>query len=185
MEDQEIIALYWKRDETAIRETDHKYGRFCYSLAYNILAVSEDAEECVSDTYQKAWNSIPPEKPAVFRAWLGKITRNISINRWHYKRAGKRCSGMEILLSELSDCIPDLRTTDKIIEAKELSQHISSWLDTLSPQDRSLFVRRYWNGDALQSLSSLCGISPNKLAGHMFRLRSSLRTYLTEKGVAI
>jgi len=185
MEDQAIINLYWERDEAAIRETDHKYGRFCYSLAFNILAVSEDAEECVSETYQKAWNSIPPEKPAAFRAWLGRITRNISINRWRYKHAAKRNTETEVLLSELSDCIPDHKTTDEILESKALSQYISDWLDSLSPQDRNLFIRRYWNGDALQRLSEYSGISPNKLAGRMFRLRNSLKAYLTEKGVVV
>ncbi len=185
IEDDIIIALYWKRNEAAILETDHKYGRFCYSLAMNILTVSEDAEECVSDTYQKVWNAIPPEKPTAFRAWLGRIVRNISINRWHYKHAGKRYAGVEVLLSELSDCVPDAKTTDEIFETQKLSMYISDWLDTLSAQDRLLFVRRYWNGEALQTLSALCGTTPNKLAGRMFRLRNSLRAYLTEKGVAI
>jgi len=185
MDDQAIIALYWQRDETAIKETDRKYGRFCYNISYNILAVSEDAEECVSETYQKVWNAIPPEKPAAFRAWLGRITRNVSINRWHYKHAAKRYAGTEMLLSELSDCIPDHKTTDEILESKALSQYISDWLDTLSPQDRNLFVRRYWNCDTLQTLSGSSGISPNKLAGRMFRLRNSLKAYLAEKGAAI
>lgn len=185
MEDHAIIALYWKRDEAAIRETDYKYGRFCYSLAINILSVSEDAEECVNDTYQKVWNVIPPERPMAFRTWLGKIVRNLSINRWHYNRAQKRNAGTDELLSELSDCIPDTRTTEEILEGQALSQHISNWLDTLSPSNRILFIRRYWNGEALQKLSACCSITPNKLAGRMFRLRKSLQTYLIEKEVTI
>jgi RNA polymerase sigma factor (sigma-70 family) len=185
VEDHEIINLYWNRDEAAIRETSDKYGRFCHSLAINILSVTEDAEECVSDAYHKAWNSIPPERPYAFRAWLGRIVRNLSINRWHHNRAQKRYSGIEILLSELSDCIPDSKTTEKILESKALSQHISEWLDTLTHMERLLFIRRYWNGDQLKHLAAITGASQNKLAGQMYRLRSRLKTYLTEKGVSI
>ena len=185
MEDHEIITLYWNRDEAAIRETDYKYGRFCHSLALNILSVPEDAEECVSDTYHRVWNTIPPEKPTAFRAWLGRIVRNLSINRWHHNRAQKRNIGIEILLSELSDCIPDSGTTEEILETQTLSQYINDWLDTLSDTERLLFVRRYWNGEELKQLATVSGTTPNKLAGRMFRLRKSLGTYLTEKGVAI
>ncbi|NMA94418.1 MAG: sigma-70 family RNA polymerase sigma factor [Clostridiales bacterium] len=185
MEDHEIINLYWKRDEAAIQETSYKYGRFCYSIAMNILSVLEDAEECVSDAYHKAWNAIPPEKPIAFRTWLGRIVRNLSINRWHYNRAQKRYAGAEILLSELSDCIPDTKTTEEIIESQMLSKYISDWLDTLSDTERLLFIRRYWNGEKLKQLAIIAGTNPNELAGRMFRLRKSLSTYLTEKGVAI
>jgi RNA polymerase sigma-70 factor (ECF subfamily) len=185
VEDHEIISLYWDRDETAIQETDYKYGRFCYSIAINILSVSEDAEECVSDTYHRAWNAIPPEKPTAFRAWLGRIVRNLSINRWHHNRAQKRYAGAEALLSELSDCIPDTESTEKILEAQALSQYISDWLDTLSNTERLLFVRRYWNCEELKQLAASSGTTPNKLAGRMFRLRKSLGTYLAEKGVTI
>ncbi len=185
MEDHEIIALYWSRDEAAIRETDCKYGKFCHSLAMNILSVSEDAEECVSDAYHRAWNAIPSERPAAFRVWLGRIVRNLSINRWHHNRAQKRYMEIEALLSELADCIPDTKTTEEILEAQALSQHISDWLDTISVSDRLLFVQRYWNGEALQKLAASCGIASNKLAGRMFRMRKSLGAYLAEKGVAI
>lgn len=185
MEDIEIIDLYWNRNETAIKETDNKYGRFCHSLAMNILSVWEDAEECVSDTYQKAWNAIPPERPNAFRAWLGRIVRNLSINCWHQNRAQKRYNGMEELLAELADSIPDTNTTEGILEAQELSAHINDWLSTLTAGDRALFLRRYWNGEQLQYLAELSGITPNKLAGHMFRLRKSLQKYLTKKGVTL
>ena len=185
MNDLEIIEMYWHRDEDAIRETAHKYGGFCYSLAMNILSVSEDAEECVNDTYQKAWNAIPPEKPHAFRAWLGRIVRNLSINRWHQHRAKKRYAGVEQMLSELGDCIPDAQTTEEIIENKELSQIISDWLDSLPTQDRNLFVRRYWNGEPLEQLARMCHTPSNKLAGRMFRLRKRLQAYLTEREVSI
>jgi len=185
VEDHEIINLYWQRDEAAIKETAYKYGRFCHSIATNILTVPQDAEECVSDTYHKAWNTIPPEKPRAFRAWLGRIVRNLSINRWHYNKAQKRYAGVEILLSELSDCIPDTETTEEIVETQILSGYISDWLDTLPDMERLLFIRRYWNGEELKQLASISGTTPNKLAGQMFRLRKSLSSYLTAKGVAI
>ncbi|NLJ40351.1 MAG: sigma-70 family RNA polymerase sigma factor [Clostridiales bacterium] len=185
MEDYEIIDLYWNREETAIQETMNKYGRFCYSIAINILSISEDAEECVSDTYHKVWNSIPPKKPLAFRGWLGRIVRNLSINRWHYNRAQKRYNGIEILLSELSDCIPDTDTTEGILEDQALSQYINDWLDTLSATERRLFVLRYWNGVGLNHLATSFSTTPNKLAGKMYRLRTSLRAYLTERGVAV
>lgn len=185
MEDVEIVALYWERDERAIQETDNKYGRFCHSLSMNILSVREDAEECVNDTYQKAWNSIPPERPNAFRAWLGRIVRNLSINRWHHSRAQKRYQGAEELLSELSDCIPDTKSTEEILEAQALSQFINDWLDTLSASDRALFIRRYWNGEQLQKLAADSKTPPGKLAGRMLRLRRSLRDFLTKEGVSI
>lgn len=185
MEDYEIINLYWTRDETAIQETNDKSGSFCHSLAINILSIPEDAEECVSDTYYKAWNSIPPERPHAFRAWLGRIVRNLSINRWHHNRAQKRYAGIDLLLYELSDCIPDTETTEQRIESQALSAYINEWLDTLADRERLLFIRRYWNGEDLKELASIVGSTPNKLAGQMYRLRKSLRAYLTEKGVAI
>lgn len=185
MDDGAIIELYWARNEAAIRETDLKYGRFCHSLAMNILVQWEDAEECVSDTYRKAWESIPPERPQALRAWLGRVVRNFSINRWHYHRARKRYQAIDDLLSELSDCIPEPQTTEGILENRELSRCIDSWLEALPGQDRVYFVRRYWYGEALQKLAAACGSSPNRLAGRMYRLRKSLRAYLTEKGVTI
>lgn len=185
MEDQEIIALYWLRDEAAIRETDRKYGGFCHGLAMNILSVREDAEECVSDTYHRAWEAIPPEKPAAFRAWLGRIVRNLSINRWRHNRAQKRYAGAEVLLSELTDCIPSTERTEEILEGQALALHIDGWLDGLPEADRRLFLLRYWNGEELKALAFAWGTTPNKLAGRMFRLRKSLGAYLTERGVAL
>lgn len=185
MDDDQIIELYWIRNETAIKETEHKYGRFCHSIAYNILSVWEDAEECVNDTYQKVWNAIPPQRPNVFHAWLGKIVRNLSLNRYEYNHATKRYAGGDILLGEISDCIPDPGTVEAIIEAKELSGYISNWLDALPETDRALFVRRYWSGVGVSDLAKMIGTSPNKLAGRLFRLRTGLKTYLEEKGVRL
>ena len=185
MDDAFIIELYWNRDENAITETNKKYGDFCNAIAMNILSVREDAEECVNDTYQKAWTTIPPQRPNAFRAWLGKVCRNLSINRYHQNRAAKRYGATDELLSELCDCIPDSQTIESIIETRELSEHISNWLETLSSTDRALFVRRYWCTESLSTLAPMIGTTPNKLAGRMFRLRKSLQTYLAKRGIEL
>jgi RNA polymerase sigma factor (sigma-70 family) len=183
MEDSKIIELYWSRNESAIGETNIKYGRLLHSIALNILSNHEDSEECVSDTYSKAWSMIPPQMPNSLTAYLGRIVRNLSINRWHQNRAQKRYKGAELLLSELSDCLPTSDNVEKVIEAKELSEMISDWLYTLSQDDRVLFLRRYWFGDSLNKLADECGTTPNKLAGRIYRLRQGLKNILEKEGI--
>jgi RNA polymerase sigma-70 factor (ECF subfamily) len=183
MEDLQIIELYWSRNEEAIQETNTKYGRFLHSIALNILSNQQDSEECVSDTYCKAWNVIPPQKPNSLAAYLGRIVRNLSINRWHEKRAQKRYNGAELLISELSDCVPSSNSVEKGIEVRELSEVISDWLCTLSQDNRVLFLRRYWFGDPLNKLADECGTTINKLAGRLYRLRQSLKNILKSEGV--
>jgi RNA polymerase sigma factor (sigma-70 family) len=185
MEDEQIIGLYWQRDERAIEETSRKYGAFCMSLARSILSVREDAEECVADTWTRAWNAIPPEKPASFRAWLGRVVRNLSISRWRLERAQKRSPGAESLLSELEDCVPASGSVERTAEARELSELISRWLDGLSRDDRTLFLRRYWYGQTLGELAAECGVRPERLAQRMFRLRGKLRAALEKEGVSV
>ncbi len=185
MDDKQIIELYFNRDEQAIKETESKYGAFCQRIAMNILSSREDAEECVNDTYYSVWNQIPPVVPDVFRAFLGRITRNLSISRFRAMRAKKRYSGIEVMLSELNDCIPSTASVEQSVEAKELGGHISEWLDSLQEEDRMLFVRRYWFGDEVQALAKACGISAAKMAQKMFKLRTSLKADLEKKGVAI
>ncbi|MCI8909706.1 MAG: sigma-70 family RNA polymerase sigma factor [Oscillibacter sp.] len=183
MEDSQIITLYIRRDETAIVETDRKYGPFCRRLAENILAVREDAEECVSDTYHAAWNAIPPEEPRSLRAFLGRIVRNLSISRWRAGRAQKRCGGMEVLLSELEDCVPAGETAEEGLERRVLGELISRWLDGLPAEDRRLFIRRYWYGEAAGALAEETGRTANQMAQRMLRLRTSLRKALEAEGV--
>ena len=185
MEDAKIIELYWQRDETAITETAQKYGAFCHSIAMNLLHVKEDAEECVNDTYHTAWNSMPPQKPVKFRAWLGKVVRNLSLALWNKNHRQKRYSGMTELLDELEDCIPSSETVERTMETKELSAAIDRWLMSLSREERALFVRRYWNGTPLTELASLWGISPGKLAQKMHRLRGSLKCALEREGIIL
>lgn len=185
MDDLKIIEMYWSRDEQAIRATKAKYGRLLQSIAYNILFNREDGEECVSDTYGKAWYTIPPQKPGSLAAYLGRIVRNISINRWHSSRAKKRGSGADVLLSELADCVPSAETVESEIQTKQLAEAISSWLCGLSKDDRVLFLRRYWFGDALSTLAVKCGMTPGKMAGRMYRLRQSLKKALEREDIAL
>ncbi len=183
MNDNDIIELYWARNEQAISETDIKYGRFCRSIAQNILMVREDAEECVNDTYHKAWTVIPPQRPEHFRAWLGRIVRNIALNLWNRNHAMKRNTGMETLLSELDDCVPARDDVENEIDSMELGEAISRWLGTLNDEDRRLFILRYWNGISLKALAEKYGTEADKLAQKMLRLRRSLKAALEKEGI--
>lgn len=185
MEDRDIVALYHARSESAIAETARKYGAFCLRIALNLLGVREDADECVNDTYLAAWTRMPPELPASLRAFLGRITRNLSISRYRLLRAQKRCAGMDALLSELDDCVPAPQTVEQVLDAMELTRHIEHWLGTLPERERRLFVRRYWYGEALGPLAAADGMKPAQLAQLMLRLRRSLRAYLEAEGAEI
>ena len=185
MEDQQIIALYHRRSEEAIAQTDRKYGPLCRRIAMNILSLREDAEECVNDTYHAAWMRMPPEFPASLRAFLGRITRNISISRYRANRAQKRYQGMELMLSELDECIPAPKGVEEIADANRLSELISRWLDTLTEADCALFLRRYWHGDAVGTLAKEWRCTPNQMAQRMRKLRLGLKSYLEKEGVTI
>ena len=185
MEDAQIVSLYWARSEDAIRETERKYGAFCHALALNILSIREDAEECVNDTWHHAWNAMPEERPSRLQAWLGKVVRNLAIDRWRLNRAKKRYDGMWLLLSELEDCVPASGTVEEAVEASELGRVISRWLETLPEEDQALFVRRYWNGEALNALAGERGTAPAKLAQKMYRLRLGLKAALEREGVCL
>ena len=185
MTDEAIIGLYFARDQQAIVESDEKYGSFCRYLAVNILQSREDAEECVNDTWLTAWNRMPPMHPNHLKAFLGRITRGVSIDRWRRNRAQKRCDGTELLLSELEDCVPDARSPEAVAEQRELTEEINCWLEELETEERVAFVRRYWYGESVQELAQHFGISPNRMAQRLRRLRLRLRQRLEAKGVAI
>jgi len=185
MEDSKIIDLFWCRDEDAISHTEMKYGAYCHRIALNILSVKEDAEECVSDTWLSAWNSIPPQRPINLRVWLGKVVRNSALNLWNRNHAKKRYNGIEALFEELADCIPSDDSAVQALEIKELNLLINDWLKTLSASDRALFIRRYWGGDSVAVLAKDWHITPAKLAQKMYRLRCNLRSVLQKEGVNI
>lgn len=185
MEDAEIIGLYFRRDERAIAETAAKYGAFCLNIALNILPVPEDAQECVNDTYLRAWNAIPPQKPDHLGAWLGRVVRNIAYNLWTKNHRQKRYAGMDKLLNELEDCIPSPITVEREIEERELTEVINAWLAALPKKDRVLFVRRYWNGEAVNALAKKARISSAATAKRLYRLRRELKTTLEKEGYSL
>lgn len=185
MDDAQIVELYWQRDEQAIAETQRKYGGFCYTIAMNVLSVREDAEECVNDTWHNVWNAIPPQRPRLLRAFLGKVVRNVAINRWDKAHAQKRFAGMELLLDELADCVPSPETVERTLEARELGAAISAWLRTRSADDRALFIRRYWNGEAVKDLSRVWDESPARLTQRLYRMRLELKADLERNGITV
>ena len=185
MDDSKIIEMYHSRDEKAIVETDKKYGKLCHYIAMNILKIKEDATECVNDTYFAAWNKMPPALPDSLRAFLGRITRNISIDMYRAKYSKKRSCGIDIMLSELEECIPSAQNIENEVENNILSEHISNWLESLPEKDCILFVRRYWYADKLSKLAFNYGYTPNQMAQKMHKLRIHLKEYLQTKGVSV
>lgn len=185
MQDCEIVELYLKRDETAIVETERKYGAYCSKIAKNILNHNQDVEECLNDMYHLAWNSIPPNQPENLGAWLGKIVRNISINLWNKNHAQKRYSGLEEIFEEIEECIPASGLVEHEIEEKELTTFLNRWLKGLPIEDRVLFLRRYWQGDALKVLEREYGMSHGKMAKRMYKLRQNLKNALEKEGYII
>ena len=182
MEDQAIIDLYLKRSEQAIVETDTKYGKYCYSIAYNILSNREDSEETVSDTYMTAWNTIPPRRPNFFNAFLGKVTRHISIDRWRKGSAKKRGGGeMVLALEELEDCT-DVHSTESDFDRRELVRVLNRFLGSLSETERNVFLCRYWYLDSIQAISEYSGFTQSKVTSMLHRTRGKLRRHLSEEG---
>ena len=186
MEDRDIIALYWERNQEAIAETEKKYGRYCYSIAYNILYNAEDAEESVNDTLMNAWNSMPPHMPSILSAFLGKITRYVSLKKWRYARTQKRGGG-EIALAyeELSDCIPSGKSVEEVLQEKELAEIIDCFLDELPAAERHIFICRYWYFDDISTISKQFGFSSSKVKSILFRIRKKLLSRLNEEGIFI
>ena len=186
MEDKDIIQLFFDRNEQAIEETSMKHGNYCNSIAMNILKNRADAEECVADTYQKCWNSIPPNRPSVLRIFLGKITRNLSFNMYKRMNADKRGSGqLALILDELAEVISDENSVDNNIENKELLKEINIFLNGLSRQKRIMFVRRYWYSDSVTDIAKRLGISENNVSVNLNRIRKRLRRYLYERGFEV
>ena len=182
MEDSEIIELYWQRDQQAIGETAGKYGRLLERIARNILG-QQDAEECVNDTYLRAWNAIPPERPTAFRCWLGRITRNLSLDRWKAVRTAKRGGGMEILLGELAECVPASDSPQKVLEDQALAELLNVFLRGLPAENRRMFLGRYWYGETLADIAASLGCGQGKVKSALFRTRKALRAYLEKEGV--
>lgn len=183
MEDKEIVKLYWERNSNAIKETDSKYGGYCKAIATNILGNNEDAEECVNDTYLNTWNSIPPSRPTVLSTYLGKITRNLSFDRFRHKHADKRGGGeIELVLEELGECVSDADSVEQEVEKKELVWTINAFLDTLSQEKCDIFLCRYWYAIPVSEIAIRFGMTEGNVSVTLNRIRGKLKNYLMERG---
>ena len=184
MNDAQIVELYWQRDESAVTVTQEKYNAYLLKIAYNILNNHEDSEESVNDTYMSAWNTIPPEKPNVFSAFLSKITRYISLNRYRSGKAEKRGGGeIDAAFEEIEECVPDKSNIYDEIETKELAEIISEYLKKLPETERKIFVCRYYYLDSLSDISKQFGFSKSKVASMLHRTRKKILSNLEKEGV--
>lgn len=185
MEDNEIIELYFNRNETAVAETNKKYGNYCNYIAYNILQNKEDSKECVNDAYLQVWNSIPPKRPNVLKLFLAKITRNLAINKYKEMNAKKRNINMETVLEELEECISDNTNIENIVQYNELVIYLNEFIKELSIEKRQIFLYRYWYLNSIKDISLKNKISENNVKVILYRIRSELKNYLIERGVTI
>ena len=183
MEDEKIIQLFFERSEQAIRELDIKYGKICHKLSYNIVNSRQDAEECVNDAYLGAWNAIPPVHPNPLLSYIVKIVRNISLKIYWKKQAAKRSGQYTMALEEIEGCIADPRTVEEEIEAKELARIIEAFLDTLTLENRVIFMRRYWFADSYKDIAEFVGLSEKNISVRLTRIREKMKQYLLERGV--
>lgn len=183
MSDSEIVALFWNRNENAISMTSKKYGTYCMRVAMNILNNHSDSEECVNDTYLKAWNSIPPHKPAKLSTFLGKITRNLSFDIYRKKHTNTRGNGeMPVVLDELAEIISGGDIPEDIVIEKELIKEINQFLAGLSDEKRKIFVCRYWYADSVKDIAKKFKMTENNVSVTLARTRKMLRDYLVERG---
>lgn len=185
MEDKEIIDLYLARSESAITQTAAKYGNLIKSIAYNILKNRADSEECENDTYYAAWNRIPPQIPACFHAFLGRIARNIALDRHDYYTAEKRNCELEVLLSELGEVRSNGQSTESELDAQEAAACISAFLHTKEHAKRVIFVRRYWYCDPVAKIAADYGFSESKVKSMLMRMRKELKIYLERNGLDV
>lgn len=183
MDDGRIVQMYFDRDERAISVTAEKYGRYCTAIAANILCSREDAEECVSDTYWNAWNAIPPHRPKILSAFLGKITRNLAFNRYKRETAAKRGGGeLPAVLEELADMVSGQENVEAAFDRKELVAEINRFLSRLPAEKRGIFLCRYWYGESIAFVASSRGMTQAAVTMCLARLRSQLREYLVKRG---
>ncbi|MBP3633656.1 MAG: sigma-70 family RNA polymerase sigma factor [Oscillospiraceae bacterium] len=186
MDDNAIVALYWARSEDAIEETNKKYGTYCWQVSYNILRNGHDADECVNDTWLRAWNALPPQRPSRLQAFLAKITRNLSLDRWEQSHTQKRGGGQTaILLSELSDCIPSSSSIDQTLSDQALSETICRWLRDQPQKSRVAFIRRYWYADSVHQVAKRIGLTESGTKSLLHRLRRNLKDYLEQEGIVL
>ena len=184
MDDTQIVDLYWAREESAIEETEEKYGSYCHSIALNILHNPDDAKESVNDTWLDAWNSMPPHRPSVLSTFLGKLTRRISIDKWRRTTAKKRGDGqLPLVLAELEDCISDGKSIEEETERKLLAEVIAAFVKSLPETEQKVFLCRYWYMDSVSAIATRFRFSESKVKSMLSRIREKLRTRLEKEGL--
>ena len=184
MEDKQIVDLYWARSEAAIAETEKKYGRYCHYIAYQILASDEDAEEVVNDTYLKAWNTIPPQRPEILRAFFAKITRNLALDRYRQDTAAKR-GEPPVALDELAEILSDGQTPERAAENAELAASLNRFVKALPQRELVLFVRRYFHLVSVEEMAKELFMTRSNVKVSLHRIRNKLKAHLAAEGIEI
>ena len=182
MEDKQIVELYWARSETAISETEKKYGRYCHYIAYQILCNDEDAKEIVNDTYLKTWNTVPPQRPDPLKPYVGTISRQLSLNRYEAQNTQKRGGQVQIVLDELSECIPDNDSGADIGESVALSDALNRFIWALPQRTRNIFVRRYFYMSTIAEIAKDFSMKESNVTMHLLRTRKKLEQFLKKEG---
>ncbi len=184
MDDEKIIELYWNRDENAIRETERKYGGYCYTVAYNILGERLDAEECVNDTYLDVWNNVPPKRPTILSSFLAMITRRRALDKYRYKTAQKReLDKVSVTFYELEGCISEISFSGDDADEMVLAETISAFLRNLPETECDVFLRRYWFFDSIEDICQRYGYGQSKVKMMLKRTRDKLAKYLNEENI--
>lgn len=185
MEDREIVELYWERSEAAISETERKYGKYCFAIALRICDDREDAEECVNDTYLRAWNSMPPHKPEKLSAFLGKLARNLALNRYKERHCEKRGQGQVALaLEELQECVPNT-AGGSFADDIALRDALNRFLRMLPHETRAVFMQRYWYVCSISDIAAEWGMSESRVKMLLLRTRNKLKQFLEKEGIEI
>ena len=182
MEDQQILDLYFARSESAITETDRKYGRYCHSIAYNILEDHEDSKEIVNDTYLKAWNTIPPNRPEPLKPYVGMISRHLSLDRYEEYHTQKRGGQVPLVLEELAECIPDNDSREDIGESVSLKDALARFIRSLPDKTQRIFLRRYWYASSVAEIAEEYGMRENSVNVLLHRTRKKLKDHLQKEG---
>jgi len=186
MNDEQIIHLFFARSEQAISEVREKYGNYCHRIAFRVLQNYEDSEECVNDTFLQAWNVIPPQKPNILSSFLGKITRNLALNKLKYNTAQKRDTGhIAVMLEELADCLPAKDNTEAIAEENFVIDCLNTFLSAQKLKTRKIFMRRYWYMDSIKEIAKDFGISESSVKMILSRTRNALKSFLEKEGVSV
>lgn len=186
MEDRRIVELYLERSEEAILETDIKYGRYCHRIAFNILGNDEDSEECVNDAYMRTWGSIPPNEPKSLSSFIGKITRNLALDKLRNKKSDKRGGGeMPLALDELSDCVSGFDEISRREDSAEIREALNKFLEGLNPVERNVFMLRYWMLEPIDNIADMKGMSTSKVTTMLFRLRNKLKKHFMKEGIPL